>query len=707
MSDHADLLIEIGTEELPSSELKKLGRAFAELIDTALAGAGLYHGRVHSFATPRRLGVQVEAVPGEQPGETVEHRGPPVPAAFDEQGQPTKAALGFARKHGVEVADLERREQGKAEYLFHVEHRPGRGTPALLPALVERALRDLPARKRMSWGLPGVTFPRPVHWAVLLFGEQVVEAELLGVTTGRWTHGHRFHHPEAIALARPGDYAAQLRDPGWVIADFDARRDAIREQVAAAAQAAGGEADLDDELLDEVAALVEWPVALRARFDQRFLRVPPEALVAVMKDHQRYFPVYDAAGGLLPVFVTVSNIASRDPEVVRAGNERVIAPRFADAEFFWDQDRQAGLAAFHAALDHDEVEVGVNAGLRAMVFHPKLGTTGEKVARVRDAVGSLAPAFGADPAAATRAARLAKFDLLTQMVGEFPELQGIMGAYYVTEAGVQGAEKVAPAIRDQYRPAFAGDDIPNTPEGCALAVADRLDTLVGLFAIGQPPTGDKDPFALRRAALGTLRILIEGGHEDVDLVTALQASAASFPQPVEAGAAVEPVFDFMLDRLRVYYLDQGIAPDVIEAVRARRPQRPLDFDRRLQALAAFRAEGDAAAVIEANKRIRNILRKADEAATELDAQALIEPAERELVAQVEAAAGELEPLLADGDYAAALARLGALAGPLDAFFDAVMVMSDDAALRANRLALLGRTRELFLRVADLSRLQGD
>jgi len=686
-----DLLLEIGTEELPASELAELGQALVRDWPAALDRLGLAHGEARGFATPRRLAVLVTDVAEQQAEQTVEHRGPPVSAAFDASGEPTKAAAGFAARHGVAVADLERRDTGKGEYLFF--HEASGGTPAteLLPAAAAETALKLPARKRMTWGIPGVTFPRPVHWAVLLFGREHLGADILGVRTGECTYGHRFHHPEAIPLTAPGDYEASLRDPGHVVADFAQRREQIREQVAAAAAGVDGAADLDEGLLTEVASLVEWPVALAGRFDERFLRVPAEALVAVMKDHQRYFPVHDSQGQLLPAFVTVSNIDSHDPEVVRAGNERVIAPRFADAEFFWDQDLQA---------DPD----ALNAGLAAMVFHPKLGTVGERVERVRQAVTTLAQMFEADINASSRAARLAKFDLLTQMVGEFPELQGIMGGYYVAAAGVQGADKVAPAIRDQYRPAFAGDAIPATPEGRALGLADRLDALVGLFAIGQPPTGDKDPFALRRSALGALRIIIEGGH-DVDLEQALATTAATFPEALDAAAAIDEVFDFMLDRLRVYYLDRDIAPDVIEAVRARRPTRPLDFDRRLHALAAFRGRPEAASLTEANKRIRNILRKAESVPEQVHADALVEPAETTLQQAVEATAGTIEPALAGGDYEAALARLGELAQPLDAFFDGVMVMAEDADLRANRLALLGRARGLFLRVADLSRLQ--
>jgi len=689
MSGSRDLLLEIGTEELPPSELEALGAALVEHWLAALDRLGLGHGVARGYAAPRRLAVVVDAVAEQQAEESVEHRGPPADRAFGDDGEPTPAAAGFARRHGVAVADLERRATGKGEYLYFTERRGGGAASELLPAAAAEVALALPARKRMAWGVAGVTFPRPVHWAVLLFGREALDARILGVDAGAHTHGHRFHHPEPIPLTAPSDYASALRAPGHVIADFAERSDLIREQVAAAAATVDGRADLDPELVAEVAALVEWPVALAGRFDPAYLDVPAEALVAVMKDHQRYFPVHAADGRLLPAFVTVANIDSRDPGVVRAGNERVIEPRFADAQFFWDQDRRRDPGAF-------------NAGLAAMVFHPRLGTMAERVERMRAIAGELAAPLGADAASTQRAADLAKFDLLTQMVGEFPELQGIMGGYYARQHGED--EAVARAIAEQYRPAYAGDAIPATAQGAAVALADRLDVLVGLFAIGQPPTGDKDPFALRRSALGALRILIEGGH-DLDLQTALAAAAGAHADGLDAHAGLDAVFDFMLDRLRVYYQDQGFAPDVIDAVRARRPSRPLDFDRRLRALAAFRERPEAGPLSEANKRIRNILRKTAAPAAAPDPAALAEPAERALHAQVAELADELDGVFAAGDYTRALARLGELAGPLDAFFDQVMVMTDDADLRANRLALLDQARGLFLRVADLSRLQ--
>lgn len=695
MTEPRDLLFELGTEELPSSELKDLLEQLEPAFTSALLDARIErtHGketRPSLFATPRRLAIRVHGVASVQSSKSAEHRGPPVNAAFDADGNPTRAAEGFARRHGVSVAALERRQVGKAEYLFHVEHQPGRATVEMLPSVVETALERLQPRKRMRWGVPGASFPRPVHWAVLLFGDEVVETALMGVTSGRSTRGHRFHHPAEIELDRPADYERRLREPGHVIANFDERAQLIREQVSRAARDTGGEAELAEDLVTEVASLVEWPVALAGRFDPRFLEVPPEALVAVMKDHQKYFPVRDAGGNLLPAFVTVSNIDSAQPEMVRAGNERVIEPRLADAEFFWKQDRRRPLEARLAALD-------------GMVFQRRLGTLHDRSRRISAGAGAIAEALGADRGAAERAGLLSKCDLLTEMVGEFPELQGIMGGYYARHDGEP--EPVAQAIAEHYRPAFAGDALPATPAGQAVALADRLDVLVGIFAIGRAPSGDKDPFALRRAALGALRVLIEGGL-DLDLERALTDAANQYDPPVEAAAAVPAVFDFMMDRLRVYYSAHGFGADLFEAVRVRRPVRPLDFDARIRALHDFRDRAEAESLTEASKRIHNILRKAGVVDAVPDERLLREPAERELAAQVETLAAELPPLLSRRDYQAAMTRLAGLARPLARFFDEVLVMDEDPAVRGNRIALLDRAHGLFLDVADLSCLQG-
>ncbi|HKK13854.1 MAG TPA: glycine--tRNA ligase subunit beta [Gammaproteobacteria bacterium] len=691
MSGVRDLLVEIGTEELPPRALRRLADSFADGVRAGLDDAGLTPARTRTFATPRRLAVLALGVPEAQPDRESTRRGPALSAAFDDDGNPTRAAQGFARSCGVDVEALERLETDKGTWLAHRVFERGRAAAELVPELVERALGRLPIPKRMRWGARSEEFVRPVHWVVLLFGDQALEATVLGVAAGRQTRGHRFHHPEPLYVAEPGGYAPLLETEGHVLADMDVRREAIRAQVAEAAQAVGGRAVIDEALLEEVTALVEWPVALHGSFDTRFLEVPAEALVSSMQDHQKYFPVVDEAGALQPYFVTVANIESRDPEQVRAGNERVIRPRLADAAFFWEQDRQTSLAARARRL-------------ATVVFQDRLGTLLDKQERVAELAATVAEALGGDAGLARRAAGLAKCDLLTHMVGEFPELQGIMGRYYATHDG-EPAE-VATALEEQYWPRFAGDALPRTPTGRALAIADRLDTLVGIFAIGQPPTGDKDPFALRRAALGVLRTLLEGPQE-LDLRELLHRAAGAFPAGLRAGDVVGEVFDFMMERLRGYYLEEGIPADVFEAVRSVGPTRPLDMERRLRACMAFRRLPEAESLAAANKRIRNILRKTDETIPpEVSAEALREPAEQALAGQLKALEARVAPLLEGGDYTGALRELASLRAPVDRFFDDVMVMAEEPALRRNRLALLRRLGDLFLQVADLSRLQG-
>ena len=690
MAETRDLLIEIGVEELPPKALSSLALAFEQGIREGLEKAGLSNTALHRFATPRRLAVRVENLPARQADRRVERRGPALSAAFDAAGHPTRAAEGFARSCGVTVAELQRQETDKGVWLVHVSTEPGAVTAGLIPGLVETALAGLPIPKRMRWGDRDDEFVRPVHWVVLLFGDEVIPATLMGVPAGRETRGHRFHHPQPIRLNSPADYARQLADPGRVIADFAERREAIRVQTEALAAELGGQAVIKPELLDEVTALVEWPVALAGNFDRRFLQVPAEALICTMQDHQRYFPVVDARGWLLPHFITIANLESRDPAQVRAGNERVIRPRFSDAEFFWNQDRKQSLAT-HIA------------GLKQMVFQQRLGTLADRSERVAALVRFIASHGHGNPDWADRAARLAKCDLLTQMVQEFPELQGIMGRYYALHD--QEAPEVAQAQEEQYLPRFAGDRLPATATGRALALADRLDTLVGIFAIGQAPSGAKDPFALRRAALGVLRILIEG-ELDLSLPALLEQAAAQFEPALRADAAVETVLSFILDRLRGYYLDQGVRPDTYDAVLECRPARPLDFDRRVRAVGAFRELPEAASLAAANKRIRNILRKVETTLPfEVRIDLLVEDAEQALAARLAELSSEVTPLMETGLYGEALNRLAGLREPVDAFFDQVLVMAEDAALRDNRIALLNELSSLFLRVADFSRLQ--
>ncbi|MDS4070880.1 MAG: glycine--tRNA ligase subunit beta [Candidatus Competibacter sp.] len=690
MADARDLLIEIGTEELPPKALFDLSLAFERGIGDGLEKAGVPGGEIRRFATPRRLAVRVDNLPVRQPDRRIERRGPALSAAFGPDGRPTRAAEGFARSCGVGVADLQRRETDKGIWLAQVSIEPGAPTAELIPGIVESALASLPIPKRMRWGDRDDEFVRPVHWAVLLFGDEVIPATMMGVPTGRVTRGHRFHHPEPILLASPADYARQLASEGRVIADFGERRAAIRAQAEAVAAELRGVAVIKPELLDEVSALVEWPVALAGNFERRFLDVPAEALISTMQDNQRYFPVVDAHGRLLPHFITIVNLESRDPTQVRAGNERVIRPRFSDAEFFWNQDRKQPLAARFESLKH-------------VVFQQRLGTMADKSARVAALARFIAGHGPGNADWAERAARLAKCDLMTQMVQEFPELQGIMGRHYALHD--REAPEVAQAQEEQYLPRFAGDRLPETPTGRALALADRIDTLIGIFAIGQGPSGAKDPFALRRAALGVLRILIEGGL-DLNLLVLLERAANAFEPAIRAENVVETVFEFVMDRLRGYYLDQGVRPDTFEAVLECRPARPLDFDRRVRAVGAFRELPEADALAAANKRIRNILRKVETVLPfEVRPDLLVEDAEQALAGRLVELSSEAAPLMEAGLYGEALSRLASLREPVDTFFDRVLVMAEDPAIRDNRIALLNELGSLFLRVADFSRLQ--
>ena len=690
MADTRDLLIEIGTEELPPKALSNLSLAFERGIADGLEKAGLAGGAIRRFATPRRLAVRVDQLPARQPDRRLERRGPALGAAFGPDGQATKAAEGFARSCGVTVAELQRQETDKGAWLVHVNTEPGAPTADLIPSIVETALAALPIPKRMRWGDRDDEFVRPVHWVVLLFGAEVIPATIMGVRAGRESRGHRFHHPQPIQLSAPADYARQLADEGRVIADFDERRDVVRARAEAAATELKGVAVIKPELLDEVTALVEWPVALAGNFERRFLEVPPEALISTMQDNQRYFPVVDAHGRLLPHFITLANLESRDPAQVRAGNERVIRPRFSDAEFFWNQDRSKPLAARLELLKH-------------VVFQQRLGAVADKSARVATLARFIAEQRHGNADWAERAARLAKCDLMTQMVQEFPELQGIMGRYYARHDGE--APEVAQALEEQYLPRFAGDRLPTTATGQNLALADRLDTLLGIFAIGQAPSGAKDPFALRRAALGVLRILIEG-ELDLNLLALLERAAGQFEPAIRANNAVEAVFEFIVERLRGYYPDQEVRPDTFEAVLECRPHRPLDFDRRVRAVSAFRDRPEAASLAAANKRIRNILKKMDAVLPfEVRPDLLAEEAEQALAGRLVELSSETIPLMEAGLYGDALNRLASLREPVDAFFDQVLVMAEDPAVRDNRIALLNELGSLFLRVADFSRLQ--
>lgn len=689
MAETRHLLIEIGTEELPPKALHLLSEAFEAGIRDGLSRKELGHGVLTRFAAPRRLAVLVHDLIVVQPERRVERRGPALAAAFDAAGNPSKATEGFARSCGVTVAELDRVETAKGAWLAYHSIVPGALTATLIPEIVETALKELPIPRRMRWGNGSEEFVRPVHWVVMLFGDDVVPGTILGVRAGRNSHGHRFHHPGPIPLPRAAAYAAVLAETGKVLADFGQRREAIRSQASHLASERGGTAVIEPALLDEVTALVEWPVALVGNFEPRFLAVPHEALITTMQDNQKYFPIVDAQQRLLPHFITIANIESRDPAKVRAGNERVIRPRFADAEFFWNQDRKTRLESHQPALKN-------------VVFQQRLGSLYDKSERVAALARTLARSTGGSLDGVEHAARLAKCDLLTTMVQEFPELQGTMGHYYAKHDG-EPAE-TARAIEEQYWPRFAGDAIPSTTTGRILALAERTDTLVGIFAIGQGPSGNKDPFALRRAALGALRIIIEGGL-DIDLPAVLHEAAAAFPHAVRAETAIDTVLDFMFERLRGYYIEQGFKADAFEAVAELRPSRPLDFDRRIRAVTEFRQLPEAESLAAANKRIRNILRKLEgELPFAVHTELLVEPAELALAAALAEIASEAVPMLEASLYAEGLTRLAGLRAPVDAFFDTVLVMADDAALRQNRIALLNELGSLFLRVADLSKL---
>ena len=685
-----DLLFELLTEELPPRSLESLSIALADAFASGLDAAGIGHGRIRRFATPRRLAVLVERCAERQPDRSIERRGPPRTAAYAADGTPTQAALAFARSCGVALADLIEIANEKGTWLGYRGVEPGAATLDRLATIAERAVAALPAPRRMRWGAGEVEFVRPVHRVVLLFGDEVVPCTILGLPAGRETEGHRFHSPRPIRVRTPRAYPGSLRR-AKVLADFEERRQRIRAEVATAAERSGGRALIDPALLDEVTALVEWPVAVVGRFEERYRRLPREVIVATVQDHQRYFPVETPDGELSASFVTVANLASRDPDRVREGNERVVRPRLADAEFFWDQDRKRGLAACAARLGE-------------VIFQGKLGSYADKTARIRTLALEIERATGGGSTTVERAAALAKADLMTAMVGEFPELQGTMGRYYALDAGEERA--VADAIEEQYRPRFAGDALPRTSAGRALALADKIDTLAGIFAIGEKPTGAKDPFGLRRAALGVLRILLETPL-DLDLTTLVEHAVNA--QPAVRADTVADLLAFIADRLRGVLAERvaNATSDAIEAVLAVAPRSPLDAEARLVALQGFLGSADGTVLAAANKRIANILRKAPVASSRpVDPAVLAEPAERRLHERYREVAPHVERALAERRYADALGAARALRADVDAFFDAVLVMDPDPARRENRLALLRDLHALIGGVADLSRLPG-
>jgi glycyl-tRNA synthetase beta chain len=688
-----DFLFELGTEELPPKSLFTLARALAEGVTKGLAAAALEHGEVEWFATPRRLAVRVHALAERQPDQEIKRQGPAVANAFDAAGQPTKAAAGFAASCGVSVEELQQVDGPKGRVLMFVGTKKGEPTAALLPAIVKAALDALPIAKRMRWGAGENEFVRPVHWAVMLFGTTVVDCEVLGVRAGKHSRGHRFHAPGQLSIASPAKYLDAL-EKAHVVANVADRRERIRSGASGLAQAIGGHAVIEDALLDEVTALVEWPVPLLGRFDERYLQLPQEVPIATMQEHQRYFPVRDAQGKLRNEFIAVANLESRAPDKVRDGNERVIRPRLADAAFFWDSDRRERLEARRPTLKN-------------VTFQAKLGSVHDKAERAGRLAVRIAESIGGDAELARRAAELSKCDLLTLMVGEFPELQGLMGKYYAQHDG-EPAE-VCTALEEQYWPRFAGDGIPETRTGIALALADKLDTLAGIFAIGQKPTGTRDPFGLRRAALGVLRTILER-QLDLDLRQLIETAVAA--QPVEKKPELaDEVWTYVVERLRSSYLEgetgRAVTTEMFDAVLASRTQSVLDMDLRLRALEPFLKMPEAESLAAANKRIANILRKApDEVTGAVDISRLQDGPERQLFEHVLSMERAVNPLFARREYTQALTQLATLRDDVDRFFDSVMVMVEDAEVRANRLGLLLRLRALFLQFADLSRLPG-
>ncbi len=683
-------LVEIGTEELPPKALRSLAEAFAARFTAELDAASLAHGKVEWFAAPRRLALKVTNLAAAQPDRTVEKRGPAVAQAFDAEGNPSKAAEGWARGCGIQVSEAERMVTDKGEWLLYRAQVKGESVEALVPEMVNRALAKLPIPKLMRWGDSDEHFVRPVHTVTLLLGDQVVPANVLGIESDRIIRGHRFMGEPSLTIDNADQYPQILLERGKVMADYDARKAKIKADAEAAARQIGGKADLSDSLLEEVTSLVEWPVVLTAKFEEKFLAVPAEALVYTMKGDQKYFPVYDDAGKLLPNFIFVANIDSRDPQQIIAGNEKVVRPRLADAEFFFNSDRKKRL--------EDNLP-----RLETVLFQKQLGSLRDKTDRIEALSGWIAREIGADVTHATRAGLLSKCDLMTNMVFEFTDTQGVMGMHYARHDGE--AEDVAVALNEQYMPRFAGDDLPGSLVSCAVAIADKMDTLAGIFGIGQHPKGDKDPFALRRAALGVLRIIVEK-QLPLDLQTLTEEAVRLYGDKLTNAKVVDDVIDFMLGRFRAWYQEEGHAVDTIQAVLARRPTRPADFDARVKAVTHFRTLSDAEALAAANKRVSNILAKSDEPLNDdVLASALKEDEEIRLALQVRVLGDKLAPLYQEGRYQEALVELAALREPVDAFFEKVMVMAEDKDLRINRLTLLAKLRELFLQVADISVLQ--
>lgn len=683
-------LVEIGTEELPPKALRSLAESFATNFTAELDNAGLEHGDVSWFAAPRRLALKVANLSAAQADREIEKRGPAIAQAFDAEGKPSKAAEGWARGCGITVDQAERVVTDKGEWLMYRAHVKGQSAQQLLAGMVSTALAKLPIPKLMRWGDSDVQFVRPVHTVTMLLGADLIPGTVLGIDSARTVRGHRFMGEAEFILDNADQYPQILLERGKVVADYEARKALIKRDAELAAQKIGGKADLSDSLLEEVASLVEWPVVLTAKFEEKFLAVPAEALVYTMKGDQKYFPVYDAAGKLLPNFIFVANIESKDPQQIISGNEKVVRPRLADAEFFFNTDRKKRL--------EDNLP-----RLETVLFQQQLGTLRDKTDRIQALAGWVAGQIGADVNHATRAGLLSKCDLMTNMVFEFTDTQGVMGMHYARHDGE--AEDVAVALNEQYQPRYAGDALPQSLVACSLAIADKMDTLAGIFGIGQHPKGDKDPFALRRAALGVLRIIVEK-NLPLDLQTLTEEAVRLYGSKLTNAKVIDEVVEFMLGRFRAWYQEEGHAVDTIQAVLARRPTKPADFDARVKAVSHFRTLEAAAALAAANKRVSNILAKSTETLNDsVRASVLKDAAEIQLATHLVVLRDKLQPYFAAGNYQEALVELAALREPVDAFFDNVMVMADDAEVRVNRLTLLSKLRELFLQVADISVLQ--
>ena len=690
MTKTADLLFELGTEELPPKDLAKLAISLHQQIEAGLKQHDLNHESIHWYATPRRLAIKIINLQVEQPTKQEQRRGPALAAAFDENGQATKAAEGFAKSCQTTVDQLETLETGKGQWLAFTVTVDGQTAEALIPEIIETALQKLPIAKRMRWGTNSIEFVRPVHWVVLIMDNEIINANIMGCESSNLSYGHRFHAPSAIAIEHPDEYESVLKQRAYVIADYSERKQLIHDAIHKEADKLHAKAIIDSSLLDEVTSINEWPVAITGSFDKSYLELPKEVLISSLQDHQKYFPLVDDKGNLLPNFITFANIESKDIDVVRKGNERVLTPRLNDARFFWQQDTKQALSDYQVKLAD-------------LLYQKQLGSMADKTSRVKQVALHIADAIHADHEQVSRAAELAKCDLLTDMVGEFPELQGIIGYYYALHSGEH--KSIATAITEQYLPKFSGDSLPVTETGQVLSIADKIETIVGIFSIGQIPTGDKDPFGLKRAALGVLRIIIEC-NLDIDLPELISNTSRQFTHTFDHSECTHSVFDFMMDRLRSYYQDNDIGTLTFESVLARSPAKPVDFDNRIKAVIAFQQLPESTDLAAANKRISNILRKHQQPISEShDNNLLSEQAEKQLADKLLIMQKKLATLYENSDYTQALTELASLRDPIDNFFDNVMVMTEDEAVKNNRLSLLQSVNKLFLGTADISRLQ--